>query len=1103
MNRMLMLLIPALFLLKPGMSQDEARLMRFPAISKNQVVFTYAGDLYTVDKAGGTARKLTNDEGYEMFARFSPDGSHIAFTGQYDGNTEVYMIPSDGGVPQRLTYTATLKRDDISDRMGPNNIVMTWKDNEQIVYRSRKKSFNSFKGQLFLANVDGSLSEELPLPSGGFCSYSPDGGKLAYNRVFREFRTWKYYRGGMADDIWIHDFQTKETVNITNNNAQDIIPMWHGEEIYFLSDRDRIMNLFAYNIQTGQTRKVTNYTLYDIKFPSIGGDYIVYENGGFLYYYDIPNETTQKINIKIANDMLESRTEYKDASKYIDSWAISPDAKRLTLGARGDVWTIPVKEGITRNLTKSSGVHDRNVEWSPDGKYISFISDRTGEDEIYIQIQDGSTDAIQITSESSNYKYNPIWSPDSKKLMWSDRNQNLQYIDIDSREIIQVVHNPDGEIRDYNWAPDSRWVTYSLSSRDQMEGVYVFGLDDGQAHRITDNWYSSGNPVFGSEGKYLFFTSARDFNPIYSWTEWNTAYRDMFNIYFVTLRKDVENPFKPENDEVKMKEDKSEIETDKDEEKGKEKGKDKKNSDKDKTDDSPTEKENNNIEIDFDGIADRIIQLPGEAGYYWNINPVGNSVYYCAGSSKKDKPSLMVYDLEKEKETDLGNYSSYLISADQKKMAVSERDKYFVIDLPKGNIKPDDYIDLSNMKVWVDLKSEWNQIFNEAWRQMRDFFYDPDMHGVNWEEIRTKYEPLVTYVNNRNDLNYIIGEMIGELNTGHAYVNGGDKTEPERIQTGLLGAELSRDESGYYKIEKILKGQNWDKGTRSPLTEVGVDVSENDFILAVNGMPTNQMDNIYESLLGKAGKEVELTIAGSPSMENSRKVLVVPVDDESGLYYFNWVRENIRKVNEATDGQVGYIHIPDMSARGLNEFVKYYYPQLRKRGLIIDDRGNGGGNVSPMIIERLRRELVMMRISRNGTPYTSPTGMHFGPKVMLIDNYSASDGDLFPYQFKTLEMGKIIGVRSWGGVVGIRGSLPFIDGGDLRKPEFATYDREGKEFVIEGRGVTPDIVIDNDPAQEYEGIDQQLNKAIEVILEELKDWPEELPPVPDYPVKNK
>jgi tricorn protease len=1077
-----------LFNLLPG--QEEARLLRFPAIHGNQVAFSYAGDLYTVAKTGGIARKLTSHEGYEMFARFSPDGKQLAFTGQYDGNTEVFLMPATGGVPKRLTYTATLGRDDISDRMGPNNIVMTWKDDQTIVYRSRKKTFNDFKGQLFTVNINGGLSEELPIPDGGFCSFSPDGKRMAYNRVFREFRTWKYYRGGMADDIWIHDFETRETVNITNNDAQDIIPMWFGDEIYFLSDRDRIMNLFAYNLKTGETRKVTHFNEYDIKFPSKGNQSIIFENGGYIFNFDIAAQHADKITILIADDQITGRDEFKDASKFINTWAVSPDGKRMTFGARGDVWTVPAENGITRNLTQSPGVHDRNVGWSPDGKYISFISDRTGEDEIYIQEQAGNEPAVQITYNSSNYKYNPSWSPDSKKLMWSNRNQQLLYVNIETKMITIVEHSPDGEIMSYQWSPDSRWIAYVMPTKDEMNRIWIYSTETNKKEPVTDGWYSSSLPAFSSDGNYLFFTSSRDFNPVYSATEWNHAYRDMSKVYFVTLRKDVENPFSPVNDEVSLKkaeEPKTEDKNDK---------KDGKKSDQNQPDQQVK------YDIDFDGIIGRIISLPVEAGSYYGISAIGTSVYYVMNQSGQKGPKLKMYDLKSRKETEIGDFGSYRITHDQKKMVISDKGKYAVVDLPKAAVKADKYVDLSAMSLWVDLSAERKQVFDESWRQMRDFFYDPNMHGVDWKAIHTKYEPLVSHVNNRNDLNYVIGEMIGELNVGHAYVSGGDKTSPDRIKTGLLGAELSPDASGYFRIDRILKGQNWDKGTRSPLTEVGVDVKEGDFIIAVNGKSTTEMVDIYRALLGFADKQVELTVNSSPSAEGSRKILVIPTDDESQLYYYNWVQDNIDKVAEATGGQVGYIHIPDMGMKGLNEFVKYYYPQLRKRALIIDDRGNGGGNVSPMIIERLRRELVMMRISRNGTPNTSPGGLHWGPKVMLVDNYSASDGDLFPYQFKTYGMGKLIGIRTWGGVVGIRGSLPFIDGGQLQRPEFATYDREGKEFVIEGVGVTPDIVIDNDPARQYDGVDDQLNKAIEVLLEELKSWPEELPRVPDYPDKS-
>ncbi|MBU2650532.1 MAG: protease, partial [Bacteroidetes bacterium] len=602
MRKTILLLAGLLFMSMMAVSQDEMRLMRFPAIHGDQVVFSYAGDLYSVDASGGVARKLTNDpNGYEMFARFSPDGTRIAFTGQYDGNTEVYVMPAIGGVPVRTTYTATLGRDDISDRMGPNNIVMTWKDNDHIVYRSRKKSFNSFKGQLFLVPAEGGLSQQLPLPSGGFCSYSPDGKKLAYNRVFREFRTWKYYKGGMADDIWIYDFDTKQVQNITNNINQDIFPMWHGDNIYYLSDRDRTMNLFVYNTVSGETRKITNYTDYDIKFPSLGDKAIIFERGGLLYTFDLQNESIKQIPVIIADDLANGRNEMKDASEEINSFAVSPDGKRIVLGARGDIFTLPAENGITLNLTETSGVHDRNVEWSPDGKYISFISDMTGEDEIYIMNQDGTELPVQLTFNSDTYKYNPVWSPDSKKLLWSDKKLRLQYLDIETKKVTLVDQALDWEMRDYSWAPDSRWITYILPETDGTSKVWVYDLENASKNPVTDEWYDCAGPAFSDDGKYLFFTSNRDFNPIYSWTEWNHAYRNMTKVYFITLAKETKSPFEPENDVVAVKKDEPAKSDDGD--------KKKKDGDKDEKKDEGVK-----VKIDFDGIAQRIIALPLDAG---------------------------------------------------------------------------------------------------------------------------------------------------------------------------------------------------------------------------------------------------------------------------------------------------------------------------------------------------------------------------------------------------------------------------------------------------------------------------------------------------------
>lgn len=1068
----LTLLVISVLVSASAFSQDEARLMRFPAIHGDQIVFSYGGDLYAVADSGGMARKITSHKGYEMFPRFSPDEKHIAFTGQYDGNTEVFVMPRKGGEPLRLTYTATLSRDQVSDRMGPNNIVMTWTpDGDKIIYRSRKESFNSFVGKLYSVAPDGGLSEQLPLPRGGFCSYAPDGKSMAYNRVFREFRTWKYYRGGMADDIWIHNFESHQTVNVTNNDAQDIIPMWYKDRIYFLSDRDRTMNLFVYHTQSEKIEKVTNFENYDIKFPSLGKNRIIFEKGGFLFTLNLDNHEVRKVNIQMAEDHLGSRHDWIDASENMGSYEIAPDGKRALFSARGDIWTVPAESGITYNLTESNDAHDRNPKWSPDGKYIAYLSDKSGEYEVYIQKADGSEPAQQITENAETYKYSLQWSPDSKKLLWSDKKMRLRYVDVETKKITEVAHSKVWEYRSFDWSPDSKWIAFADAQENDMTKIKLFNTNNGETTNVTRGWYSSSQPEFGKDGKYLFFTSNRDFNPIYSRTEWNHAYQDMTKIYLVTLAKDTPSPFAPENDRVME------------------------NGEEEKTD------EDKSMTIDVEGIRDRLINLPVKAStYYYSLQSTGNNLFYL--TRKDGKSSLKYFDLEKEKEQDLGFSGGYEISHDGKKMLVGRKKSYAIMPLPSKKIQIKDKLDLSNMKVWVDKKTEWQQIFDESWRQMRDFFYDPDMHGVDWKAIHDKYGQMLPYVNNRHDLNYLIGEMIAELNVGHAYVNGGDLQKPERIKTGLLGAQLSRDESGYYRIDSILDGENFRGSLRSPLTAIGVDVSEGDYIITVDGKKTSEMKNIYRPLLGKANTQVEMTFNSEPTAEGSHQELIKPIADESDLHYYNWVQQNIDKVNKATNGQVGYIHIPDMGRNGLNKFVKYFYPQLTKKALIIDDRGNGGGNVSPMIIERLKREVTRAKMARNKEVSGHvPTKMLLGPKVLLIDQYSASDGDLFPYSFKKHDMGTVIGLRSWGGVVGIRGSLPFIDGGDLRKPEFASYSAEESKWIIEGHGVEPDIEVRNDPYKEYQGIDQQLNKAIEVILQKLDEY-KPMPPIPDGPDKS-
>ena len=1047
----------------------EARLLRFPATNGNEIVFSYAGDLYKVPASGGEAQRLTSHVGYEMFPRFSPDGKTIAFTGQYDGNTEVYTMPATGGEPLRITYTATNSRDDLGDRMGPNNIVMTWTpDGQRIVYRNRIS--DGFSGKLFTVDKEGGLSELIPLPEGGFCSYSPDGKQLAYNRVMREFRTWKYYKGGMADDIWVYNPGNKTVENVTNNVAQDIFPMWIGDEIFFLSDRDRIMNIFAYNTKTKQTVKVTNFTEYDVKFPSVHGNTIVFENGGYIYKMDAAARKAEKVNITLASDNIYARTDFKEGANYVTAASLSPDGARMVVTSRGEVFNLPVEKGVTKNITRSPGAHDRDAQWSPDGTQIAYISDATGETELYLQNAAGG-EPMQLTHKNDTYIRDFKWSPDSKKIVYMDRKNRVNLLDVASGKVSLLLQDPVGVPGGVTFSPDSEWLTYTRMGKNEINVVYVYNIAEKKEYPVTDKWYNSSSPVFSADGKYLIFSSARDFNPTYGSLEWNHVYNNMYGVYIALLSKDTSSPFMQKDAEVAVSN-------------ATPKSGDKKPADKKEVADASL------VKFDPDGITDRIVRLPLSPSYYGNFYSDGNKVYYWGRGGTK------MYDLASQKEESIADGASMDVTYDGKKALFFKGRQIYVTNLPSGKTELTAPVDLSNMKITVDYPKEWAQIFDEAWRAYRDGFYQESMHGVDWKAIKEKYAVLLPYVKTRLDLNYIIGEMIGELNCGHAYVNPGETEQPKRINTGLLGAEITRDKSGFFRLEKIFPGASWSKELRSPLTEPGVDVKVGEYIVAIDGVPTNTVKDMYSLLVGKAEIPTEISLNVKPQLSGARKVVISPLANEYPLIHYNWVQDNIKKVDQASNGRIGYIYIPDMGPEGLNEFARYFYPQLDKEGLIIDDRANGGGNVSPMILERLSREPYRLTMGR-GTSHvgTVPDAVQVGPKVCLINKYSASDGDLFPWGFRALGLGKLIGTRTWGGIVGISGSLPYMDGTDIRVPFFTSYDPKTGKWIIENHGVDPDILIDNDPVKEWNGEDQQLNRAIEEIMKQLKDR-KPLPPVP-------
>ena len=1028
-------------------SGEGARLLRFPATNSSEVVFSYAGDLWTVPIQGGQARRLTSHVGYEMLARYSPDGKTIAFTGEYDGNREVYSIPATGGEPVRLTYTATNGRDDLGDRMGPNNMVLTWSpDGKKIVFRNR--TGDGFEGLLWTIGPEGGMPQQIPLPEGGWCSYSPDGSQLAYNRVMREFRTWKYYRGGMADDIWIYNPRKGKVTNITQNDAQDIFPMWVGEEIYFASDRDMTMNLFVYNIRTGATEKVTNFKEYDVKFPSTDGKTIVFENGGWLYKLNPATKEYNKIPVTLSADGVYGRPEFRTL-KAADITAVSgaPDGSRVVVTARGEVFDVPVGKGVTRNLTRSSNSNDRGAAWSPDGKWIAWIGDATGETELYLyDVKAGET--RQLTDGSDTYIRALQWAPDSKHIYYTDRKNRFVKVSPADGKRRTVMECPEAEFRGVDISPDSQWLAYTRPAANEMGIVYLRNIATGKEYPVTERWYNSGSPSFSADGKYLLFTSDRDLSPQYSRIEWNYSFQDMSGAYLALLSSKTPSPLIASDPSVSI-----------------EKA------------DAKDKKEESAPGIEPEGIGERIIKLPVKGrSFYCNE---GKLWYLGRGGTR-------VFDFKSGEDSECCDASMWPVKG-TKKAIFRKGGKVYVAGIgPKVSLK--EKADLSQLSTTIDFSQEWAQLYDEVWRAFRDGYYLENMHGRDWKAVKAKYEVLLPYALTRLDVNYILGEMISEVASGHCYVTPGDYPKPERIPMGLLGAEFSKVEGGF-RIDKILEGATYRPELRSPLTEPGLGVKEGDVITAIDGISLKDVDNIYKLLIGKADVLTELTVGG-------RKVVVKPIADEGPLYHYAWVLKNIRTVEKLSGGRVGYIYIPDMGPEGLSEWARYYYPQLDKEALIIDDRANGGGNISPMIIERLQRKAYRLTMRRGSSMVgTIPEGTHTGPKVLLINKYSASDGDLFPWSFKANNLGTVIGTRTWGGIVGISGPLPYVDGTDVRVPFFTNYDAATGQWIVENHGVDPDILIDNDPVKEFAGTDEQLEKAVEVALKQLKDR-KPLPGVP-------
>ena len=1062
------------------LAQVDARILRYPDVSETHITFVYAGDIWVVPKEGGTASRLSSPAGEETFPRFSPDGSHIAFSGNYDGNTDIYVIPSMGGTAKRITHHPM------------NDRVLGWHpDGDKILYVSSRESGRQRFNQFYTAPSNGGLPEKLPVPYGEFGMFSSDGSHLAYMPQARDFRTWKRYRGGSAPDIWLFNLETLDSENVTANPANDSQPMLHGETLYFMSDRgpNSRHNIWAYDMQSKQTRQVTQFDDFDIHFSAIGPSDIVFEAGGQLYLMDLANEALQEVDVDVVTDQATLKPRVEKVQGDIQHASISPSGKRAVFQARGEVFTVPAEHGVIRNLTQSSGTAERFPAWSPDGKHIAYWSDRSGEYELTLKPSDGSGAEEVISSLGAGFRYTLYWAPDSKKLAFVDQTMTIHVFDVNTRTVTSVDQGLwmyQGALNNFrvSWSSDSRWMAYSRGLDNRNAAIYLYDTENESRHQVTSGFYSDYRPAFDPDGKYLYFLSNRSLSPSYSDLDNSWIYPNTTNVVAVALRTDVPSPLAPRNDEEEVEE-----ETEDEEEKSEEE------------DGEDTEQ---SVEIELDNFERRLVVLPPEAGNYADLKAVSGKVLYRrlarTGSSDTDSP-IVYFDLkEREEKTVVDDASGYELSANGKKMLIANNGSFAIVDVAAGQ-KMDKPLRVGEMDVNLDPREEWKQIFSDVWRYQRDFFYDKGMHGVDWDAMRVQYGNLIDDAVTRWDVNYVIGELIAELNASHTYRGGGDTESSDFRSVGLLGVDWEVD-NGAYRIKKIIDGALWDNEVRSPLALPGVMVDEGDYVLAVNGVALDPSEDPWAAFDGLANKTISLTVNDSPSMEGAREVLVETLSSETRLRHLAWIESNRKRVEEASDGKLGYIYVPNTGVQGQTELVRQFTAQFDKKGLVIDERFNSGGQIPDRFVELLNREALAFWGVRDGKDWQWPPVAHFGPQVMLINGWSGSGGDAFPDYFRKAGLGPLIGKRTWGGLIGISGAPGLIDGGFVTVPTFRMYNPDGTWFP-EGYGVAPDIEVEEDPSILARGSDPQLERAIEEALRLLEEQPPVSPDRPDYEDRSK
>jgi tricorn protease len=1075
----------------------ETKLLTQPAVSANNLAFIYGGDLYVADLNGTgnptNVRRLTSDDGVESNPALSPDGRTIAFSAQYDGNVDVFTVPVTGGAPTRLTWhpVADVVQGFTSDGKG-------------VLFTSQRATFTGRYAQLFVVPVAGGMEEALPIPNAARATYSPDGQRIAYNPIGPRFQQWKQYRGGTVSRLWLHNTKGHaiEKIPQPESRSNDTDPMWIGDTVFFRSDRSGEFNVFAYDVKTKQVRQITRHTDFPVLTASSGAGRIVYEQAGVLHVLDPQSGVSRRLSIAVASDLRETRARFAKGARWIRDATLSPTGARAAFGFRGEIVTVPAEKGDVRNLTNSVSVHDRYPAWSPDGRSIAWFSDKSGEYQLYIGAQDGKGEPRAIKVQGEGFYQAPVWSPDSQRIAYFDNSQSVFWLDVKTgvskKVAAQPIYGPIVSIT-YAWSPDSKWLAYAMDNQAMITTVYVHSTTQEKSFQVSDGLSDVSDPVFDKSGKYLYFFGSTDAGPGNDWfAQSNADMQTTYGIYLAVLPNDVVSPLARESDEEKPGDDKKPEEKPAD--KAAEKPADKAPAP------VPEEKapatKNAAFRIDLEGLEYRILDLPIAPAALSNLQTgAAGQVYYL--KTVDGKTSLNRYDLNTRKnETLLPEAADFVVSADGKKLLYRNANAWSIVSTAKAIAPSEGRIAVDSIEVRVDPRAEWKQIFDEAWRINRDYFYAPNMHGVNWELQRTKYAEFLPYAATRADVNRVMQWMSSELAVGHHNVGGGDSlAEPRTVPGGLLGADYEIA-NNRYRLKKVFGGLNWNPQLRAPLTEPGVNAKAGEYVIAVNGRDLRPPTNIYSLFENTSGKIVELTLGPNADGSGSRTVQVVPVANEGALRNRDWVEANLKKVDKATGGRVAYVYVPNTGGSGHTYFKRYFYPQVHKDAIIVDERFNAGGSVADYYIDLLRRPFIANWAMRYGADLKTPFASIQGPKAMIIDETAGSGGDLLPWMFRKYKMGPLVGQRTWGGLVGILGFPVLMDGGSITAPNLAIWSPEDG-WIVENEGVPPDVEVEQTPADVIAGRDPQLEKAIELVMADLKKNPPAKPARPAYPVRGK